>query len=193
MKKMVFALALIALAFGGSAFAQMGWQDNIGVYFDAEGTQLSATDELTGPRALYIVLDNLSNGVVDGFECKLVCTGSMSLMDDVFVFPVQTIEVARFENEILAAYSEPQIPAGGKLLAGTIYVNVLDAGMPGALYLEPLRQPSIEGAPCYAADGVDYALRNSTEPGAPVLVLNYPEEPVATETTSFDNLKSLFR
>ncbi len=72
-------------------------------------------------------------------------------------------------------------------------IIVTDPTIPGTMFLNPVYFPSITGAPAYLSNGVVVAAHNSTAPGTPVLVTNSTEEPVATEATSFDNLKSLFR
>jgi len=61
------------------------------------------------------------------------------------------------------------------------------------LFIDPVYFPSVSGAPAFLAGGEVIAANNSTAPGLPVLVTNSTEEPVATDATSFDNLKSLYR
>ena len=196
MKKMVLVFALVALAFGGSAFAQ-GWNsDNIGVYFDTAGTIISNPDA-SGTFAVHMILSNLSKDVLEGFEAKVVADGGLELIDDTWQLNYDGFEVGRFEGEVMVGFTSPVVPVDGMVHVCSFYVTVINPAVPGALYLEPQRFATEtelgEENPVYVSGSVAYPLFNSTEEGLPVLVVNTPDEPVATESTSFDNLKSLYR
>lgn len=193
MKKLVFVFALVAMAIGGSAFAQNAYENNIGVYFDADATMISNNDATPGVKHVYVVLTQLTNATVEGFECKLTATGGMLISYDSKVFPVETINVGTRFGEIIAGFGSPVMAVDGMAVVMELDIIVTDPTMPGEMYLEPVYHPSTPGAPAYLSDGVVVAAHNSTAPGAPVLVTNSTEEPVATEATSFDNLKSLYR
>jgi len=194
MKKLVFAIALVALAVSGSAFAQDEiWQNNMGVYFDAEGTVTMNNDGVPGLMHVYLVLSNLTSPTVDGFECKITSQGGLLVAYDSKTFPLDTIDVGTRYGEIIAGFGQPLPVADGKAVVMEFDIVVTDAAVPGELFIDPLYFPSVPGAPAYLFDGEVIPVHNSTAPGLPVLVTNGTEEPVATESTSFDNLKSLYR
>jgi hypothetical protein len=194
MKKMVFAIALIALAFGGSAFAQVGsWQDNMGIYFDAEGTIAENNDGVPGLLNCFIVLTGVTQPTVDGFECKIVGEGGLLVSYDSVAFPVDAIDVGSRFGEIIVGFGEPLPVEGGKAVVATFDIIVTNPTIPGAVYLSPVYFPSLPGVPAYLAGGELVPARNSTEDGMPVLVTNSAEGVVDTDEMSFDNLKSLYR
>ena len=192
MKNLVFIIALITMV-GGTAFAQGNWEDNIGVYFNADGTVVSNNDGVAGVHHVYMVLTNVTSPTVDGFECKITAEGGMIISYASKVFPLETINVGTRYGEVIAGFGSPLATVNGNAMVMEFDIIITDPGMPGLLYIAPVYFPSIPGAPAYLSAGEIVAAKNSTGPGMPVLVTNIPEEPVATETTSFDNLKSLYR
>nr|MEE4266592.1 hypothetical protein [Candidatus Krumholzibacteria bacterium] len=193
MKKLVFVFALIALVSAGSAFAQTAYQNNIGVYFDEAGTTLINNDGVVGAKDIYVVLTNLTVDTVKGFECKLTAEGGMVMSYASISFPVNTVNVGVRFGEVIAGFAEPVMVENGSVMVMQAQVIVTDVSIPGELYLDPVYFASVEGAPAFLSAGVLIPANNSTAPGEPVLVTNGSEEPVATEGTSFDNLKSLYR
>jgi hypothetical protein len=190
---MVFALALVIMACGGSALAQNINEDNIGVYFDTAGTVMSNNDGLVGVKHVYVVLTNLTQPVVGGFECKITATGGMLISYATKTFPVDVIDVGTRYGETIAGFGQPLPVADGKAVVMEFDIVVTDPSIPGEMFIEPIYYPSMPGATCYLSNGEIFEARNSTAPGEPVLVTNSETEPVATEATSFDNLKSLYR
>lgn len=193
MKKLVFVFALIAMAFGGSVFAQPIHEDNVGIYFDADGTMASINDGIPGLKHVYVVLTNVGHATVEGFEAKITATGGALISYDSMAFPVNAIDVGSRYGEVIAGFGSPLMVEDNKVVVMEFDIIVTDPGMPGMLFIDPVYFPSIDGAPAFLAGGELVEARNSTAPGLPVMVTNSTEEPVATESTSFDNLKSLFR
>jgi hypothetical protein len=193
MKKLVFVFALVAMAFAGSAFAQAEYTNNLGVYFDADGTMASNNDGMPGLKHVYVVMTNLTVDTVEGFECKITATGGMLISYDSMVFPVDAINVGTRFGEVIAGFGAPMMVEDGKVMVMEFDIVVTDPGMPGSLFIDPVYFPSHPGAPAFLSGGEIYEARNSTAPGLPVLVTNSETEPVATDATSFDNLKSLYR
>lgn len=193
MKKLVLVIALALVACGGSVFAQDINQDNIGVYFDADATLLRNNDGVPGLHHVYVVLTNLSHNVIEGFECKITASGGLLVSYDSKTFPVDVIDVGTRYGEIIAGFGQPLPVADGQAVVMELDIIVTDAAIPGLLFLEPVYFASVPGSAAYLSEGEIVATRNSTAPGFPVLVTNSEDEPVATQGTSFDNLKSLFR
>lgn len=195
MKKLVFVVALIALAVGGSAFAQTAFQNNIGVYFDAEGTITTNNDGVAGVKHCYVVLTDLTTPTVDGFECKLTATGGMIIAYATQTFPAElaVINVGTRYGEVIAGFGFPLPVVDGRAMVMEFDIFVTDPGVPGELFLSPTYFSSLPGTAAFLYDHVIYEANNSTAPGLPVLVTNSTEEPVATQATSLDNLKSLYR
>ncbi len=193
MKKLVFVFALVAMAFGGSVFAQAIHDDNVGIYFDADGTMTSNNDGTPGLKHVFVVLTNVGHATVEGFEGKITATGGVLISYDSMTFPVDAIDVGSRYGEVIAGFGSPVMVEDGKVVVMEFDIIVTDPGMPGMLFIDPVYFPSIPGAPAFLGGGELVEARNSTAPGMPVLVTNSADEPVAIESTSFDNLKSLFR
>lgn len=195
MKKLVFVVALIALAVGGSAIAQTAFQNNMGVYFDAEGTIATNNDGIAGVKHVYVVLTQLTTPTVDGFECKLTASGGMVIAYATQTFPegLGTINVGTRYGEVVAGFGFPLPAVDGRAVVMEFDIFVTDPGIPGELFISPTYFPSIPGTAAFLYADNLYVANNSTAPGLPVLVTNSTDEPVATEATSLDNLKSLYR
>ena len=193
MKKLVFVLALVAMAFGGSVFAQEGYENNMGVYFDADGISAINNDGVVGLKHVYVVLTQLTHATVEGFEAKITASGGMLISYDSMTFPVDAIDVGTRFGEVISGFGSPLLVADNKAMVMDFDIIVTDASIPGMLFIDPVYFPSVSGAPAFLAGGEVIAANNSTAPGLPVLVTNSTEEPVATDATSFDNLKSLYR
>jgi hypothetical protein len=193
MKKLVFALVLAVTACGGAALAQDFGVNNIGVYFDAEGTQMSNSDGTPGPRHVYVVLTNLDRTVVNGFECKITASGGMLVSYDSMAFPVDVIDVGTRYGEVIAGFGQPLMVSEGRAVVMEFDIIVTDADIPGLLFIDPIYFSSIPGSTAFLSDGEIVAARNATAAGFPVLVTNSEDEPVGAQATSFDNLKSLYR
>ena len=195
MKKLLVVLSILTIAFAGSAFAQDApWQNNAGVYL-ADGSH--AADAAAGSTLdLHLILSNLTADSVAGFELKLVAFGPLFVMESSVVFPTQVINVGSRPGEYIVGFDVP-MPADGSFEVMTFSAIVTDAAVPAGLLIQSVYFPSLPGVPNFLVDGGTgelIELRQSTG-GAddPVFVVNTQDIPVATESTSFDSLKSLYR
>jgi len=195
MKKLLVVLSILTIAFAGSAFAQDApWQNNVGVYL-ADGSH--NVDVAAGTTLdLHLIISNLSADSVAGFELKLTAYGPLFIIGGTEVYPTQMINVGSRPGEYIVGYDSP-MPANGSFEVMSFSAIVTDAAVPAGLLIDSVYFPSLPGVPNFLVNGGTgelVELRQSTG-GAddPVFVVNTQDVPVATETTSFDNLKSLYR
>jgi len=195
MKKMVLVIALIAMAFSGSAFAQdLIWQNNVGVYFDEGATNFCGTADNGAIVTAYLVLSNMTEDNCKGYEIKLVTEGGFQLVGK--THPVNVVDVGTKPGEQIVGYDVPVPAVNGKVTMATFSFYVSDASVSSFATIERIYFPSIPGVPSYLTDAGDIIeMRQSTGgPYDPVFILNGDcLGPVATEETTFDNLKSLYR
>ncbi len=192
MKQFCFVIALISLTSSGLALGQIsGEQNNIGVYFDAAGTQISNNDGLPGLKHVYVVISGLTRPSVDGFEFKITASGGLLISYDSVAFPVNTIDVGTRFGEIIAGFDHPLLAREGRVLVMEFDIMVTDMAMPGSLFIHPVNYPSLAGAPAYLSGGQIVTALPSAAPGQPVLVTNSSEGPLAAKATSWNKLKNL--
>lgn len=192
MKNLV-ALLLVGLM-ATAAFAGLdSGSDSFGVYFDANGNSNTSTQPVFTPFNVYLLLANPVS-TTDGFECTLTPTGA-----PYFVLSTNlgtgALDVDSSPNGFAVGAASPYpINAGGAMLLATMQMMV-QATTPLQFRIGPATSPSMPGGlPVVTGDGI---LRrcgiSSGSVSAPVAYVNGTEQPVGTETSSFGNLKSLFR
>lgn len=191
MKKLALVLALTLTAFAGSAFAQ--WDDNnVGLYFDMAGTNNCGAVGEGSLVYTYLVFTNLTSPDVKSWEIQLAYNN----VDPVSVVPYNDhILVSPRPGELMVGLATPQLAVGGTYVAARIRLlvdNLLPAGVtPNGVFFHLLdtRVPAyINGA------GDELALRSIAPTGEPFLVINDScTGVVGSETTSFGEVKSLFR
>lgn len=196
MKKIIIALSILTIAFAGTAFAQVDSStDMIGIYL-ADGN-LSATAAAGETLELHMIIENMTADSAAGFELKLVAEGPLFILGASVAYPENAINASTTEGEYVVGFGLPVLSIDNSLEIMSFSVVVADDATVGSLFIKPVYYASIAGAPAYLGD-VDTAqiieMRQSTG-GADdaVFVVNSVVIPVATETTSFDNLKSLYR
>ncbi len=195
MKKMALVTVLVAMAIGGSALAQdLTWQNNVGIYFDTVGTDFCGTATNGEIVNAFLVLTNMTAADAKGYELKLVLEGGFQLVS--LGFPVDVVNVGTKPGEQIVGFAYPVAAEAGTVVLAMYTFYVSDESVSSFATIERIYFPSLPGVPSYLdGDGNIIEMRQSTGgPYDPVFILNGDcFGPVATEETTFDNLKSLYR
>jgi hypothetical protein len=193
MKKLV-TLLLVAL-FASTAFAGIDdGTDSFGVYFDTLGN----VNDLDGqpvfaPFNVYLLLMNPA-GPTNGFECTVTPTGAPHFILGTVLGGTGALDVDASANGFAVGAAADYPVVGGAALLVT-WQFMLQATTPLEFRITKATIPSMPGdLPVVTGNGI---LRRcgvaSGSVTAPVAYVNSPNEPVATELSSFGNVKSLFR
>ncbi len=197
MKKIALVLMITAVL-TGNAFAQLDPDDDgIGVYFDPCACVNCLTLD-AGEHLGYLVITHPTSPMgVLGWECKMWAEGPA------FITSVEllgnAVDVGTRENEYIVGLADPlynpySFPA---IVVAMVNVFITDTTEPINFYIDGVYFPSHEsGQPAYL-DGSDNTiikpLQQSTGgPDFPVATIN-GECAVATESTTIDGIKALYR
>lgn len=166
-------------------------RDSLGAYFDPGGNQVRINRPLFTPTNVYLVLMNPS-GPTDGFECTVSRTGPMSLLlGDTYPNPTIDIDGSSGGYAVGAAYPFPA--NGNAMVLCTMSIMLTAAGAvefrigPGTIPSMPGGLPVVTGNNVLRRCGV-----SSGDVRLPVAIIN-GGSPVATETSTFGAVKSLYR
>lgn len=192
MKKLV-ALLLVSLM-ASVAFAGLDPDpDSFGVYFDVNGnSNVLPTQAAFMPFNVYLLLMNPA-GTTDGFECTVTPTGAPFFALST-TLPAGSLDVDASANGFAVGAAAPfPTNAGGAMLLCT-WSFMLQAQAQLQFFISQATSPSMPGGlPVVTGGGV---LRRcgiaSGSVTAPVASINGGTV-VATEVSSFGNVKSLFR
>jgi hypothetical protein len=193
MKKFV-TLLLVAL-FASTAFAGLDdGADSFGVYFDTLGN----TNDLDGvavftPFNVYLLLMN-PTGPTNGFECTVTPVGAPHFILSTTLGGMGALDVDSSPNGFAVGAASDYPAVGGAMVLVT-WSFMLQSPAQLEYYITKATIPSMPGnLPVVTGNGV---LRrcgiSSGSVLAPVAYVNSPNTPVVTETSSFGNVKSLFR
>lgn len=193
MKKLV-TLALVAL-FASTALAGLDdGPDSFGVYFDTLGNN----NDLDGvmpfsPFNVYLLLMN-PTGPVNGFECTVTPVGAPHFILGTTLGGTGALDVDASANGFAVGAAADYPTVGGAMLLVTWNFMVQSTAQL-EWRITKATIPSMSGdLPVVTGNGV---LRrcgiSSGDVAAPVAFVNSPNAPVATELSSFGNVKSLFR
>jgi hypothetical protein len=201
MKKLALVLALVLTAFAGSAFAQLVWQDNVGLYFNQTTPRLSCgTRTPDVPFNTYLVFTNLTSPTIKSWEIALAFDNV--LLNGMYPLPADhNVMVSPRENEFMVGLDMPYPVVGGVYVAArlNLVIESADPEVPNTapasvtpngvfFHLLPTQVPAyINGA------GDRLELRSVTETHTPFLIINGDCGVVGTEPTTFGEVKSLFR
>jgi len=193
MKKLVLALSILTIAFAGMANAQNVFvDDSIGI-FTADGAN-SATAGLIEPVTLHVLITGMTAPTVSAFEFKLSYDGPLVILPA--TFSDDAINAATREGEFAVGFGTPQPAVDGQVELMTFDVFSTGDGVPCSLFIGPTYFSTLDGVPSYVDNNENAQLvemRPSTGGfDVPVFVLN-GEAPVATESTTLDALKTLYR
>jgi len=201
MKQLVFAITLITIAVGGTAFAQDPYRDNIGMYYDIEGTVMCNDETLEQglyESALHLVMTDVTSNVVAGWEARIIAEGPITLFLPATDGLLHSAINVGSGEEYIVGLGEPQI--GSTILLANFSIYVSGADEPGLIYIDGVFQHSLPNrVPAYV-DGTDpenmieKPLHQSTGGASdPVLYVNGECVPVGVEQSTFGGVKSLFR
>ncbi len=191
MKKLILALSILTIALAGPTFAQNAWMNNIGIYNDAGEFNVNAAAGDIIP--VHVILDHATGNNIKGFELNLIEEGGMILSEA--IIDVDHVDAATRQGEYMVGFGEPHPFVGGAFELMHFNIWVTDETAPAHLYIEHLYFSTLEGAPSYInSDSEVIGMNQSTgAQDSPVFLINSLLTPVATESTTFDGLKSLYR
>jgi hypothetical protein len=197
MKKIALVIFLTSLL-TGNAFAQLDPDDDgIGVYFDPCAC-VNCLDLDQGEHMGYIVITHpTAPAGVGGWEAKVWAEGGGLITGHELIG--NAINAATREHEFIVGLGDPisnpySFPA---VVVAMLNVFIIDTSVPTNFFIDAVYFHSLpESQPAYL-DGADYSniikLQQSTG-GAdyPVATIN-GECAVATDATTFDGVKALYR
>lgn len=192
MKKLALVLALTMAAFAGSASASDWFSDNVGIYLDVEGTNNCATATPFTPFPAYLVLTQLNASDVNAWEMAL----TFSNVTQLSFTPRGTgpVDVGVLPGEHIVGLAGAVVPAGGVVVIADLLLMVQNTN-PGSISIGGTFFHSLDlKVPAYQGTETEIReLHPISAPGTPVFVVNGACGVVGTETSSFGNVKSLFR
>lgn len=208
MKNLVIVLAILLMA--SSAFANIEYKDNVGIYFDPYGDDMCeariATDGGIGTRHVYLVLTQLTNPSVWGFELQIEMDGPLALMN--YTYPAGSGGMNMVTPPSFMVGFADGLPA----ISGTCVVMEFDVAVyslnetlwdtsgDAHLFVREIFFHSLEDpVPAYlTGEGEILPLHQSTG-GAedPVMIFSLDNggcgNVVPADETTWDSLKSLYR
>jgi len=121
MKKLVLATMVAIMAFSGLAAAQ-----DVGVYFDAAGTQMTTQVSEISILHAYCIASGLTNTGVAGFELQLTQTGPLNLYN--FTYPAGSGAInIQTAPTFLVGFSSPLPVVDGNFTLFELDVLVMSA------------------------------------------------------------------
>lgn len=196
MKKLLFALTITALLVSTSAFAQLNWEDNIGIYFDEGATTYCGAAPAVNLYPAYLVLTHVTSNSVAGWEVKITSSGGGQFTS---VTPRgDAINAANRQYEYIIGLGTPLFPVNGTLVIADMQFVISDDTVPFYGYLGPVYYDTLgNDLPAYV-DGDDLNLVKRLVPAVggtdqPQLTANGDCGPVDNEDASFGSVKALFR
>lgn len=192
MKKLV-AILLISLT---ASFAFAGIDDgtdSFGVYFDVNGNTNTFAAPIFTPFNVYLLIMNPA-GTTDGYECTVTPTGAPYFILST-TLPAGALDIDSAANGFAVGAASPLSPNAGGALVACTWQFMVQAPTPLEFRIGPATFPSMPGGlPVVTGNGI---LRrcgiSSGSTSAPVAYVNGTNQPIATEVSSFGNVKSLFR
>lgn len=193
MKKFV-TLLLVAL-FASTAFAGIDdGTDSFGVYFDTLGNNNDLDGQpIFTPFNVYLLLMNPA-GPTNGFECTVTPTGAPYFALSTTLGGTGALDVDSSANGFAVGAASDYPIVGGAIVLVT-WQFMLQATTPLEFRITKATIPSMTGnLPVVTGNGI---LRrcgiSSGSVTVPVASVNSPNEPVATDISSFGSVKGLFR
>ncbi len=201
MKKMVLVLVLATFAISGSAIAQdpdNPFVNNIGVYLNVAATgNCGAIGENT-PFTVYVILTKLTNPEVWGWEAKFTFENILQIGERVFG---DHINAGTREGEYIVGLAMPLMAANRNVIVAEFDLMINDffndVTQPSNVYVDgiyfsllPNDQPAYLEAPGSNGVALWQAIGGAD---SPQLSMNGDCIPVGVESSSWGNLKSLYR
>lgn len=193
MKKLVVLLMVIFVA--TSAFAIVDEDPNsMGFYFDTEADETCVEGATAySTHNMFLVLTNPDFDNLFGFEAGFDVVGEANILSLAFTNP-QALNVGQTDNMIVG-FGSPSVTSPITTVAVLEVLYMSTAGDPLEFFMHGSTPSSIDPAyPVFLlADGVLIQGGMSVVAGDPSAQINAGCTVVATESMSFDNVKSLYR
>lgn len=191
MKKLALVLALTLTALAGSAFATDWSADNVGIYFDEAGSTNCSSAAPFTPIPAYMVLTRLSTPNINAWEIALTYSNVLSL--NFVPRGGNFIDLGINPGEHLVGLAEALVPVNGTVVIADMTLMVQNTN-PASISCNGVFFHSLDAkVPAFqGTDEVIRELRPISPTGSPILTIN-GDCVVATETSSFGEVKSLFR
>ncbi len=210
MKKLVLAITIAIMAFSGVAMANYN-ANNVGVYFDTEGTEVCMGDLSAigiSVHHVYVVLTKLTDtNVVMGFELQLATDGPLAASN--FTFPAGSSALnVQSAPSFMVGFGVPVPVVARKAVVMEFDILVFstnpvnwDVDGNGHVYVKDIFFHSMEAeVPAYINEAGELVeLHQSTgNEYDPVMYFSLWEDGcdgiiVATDDASWDSVKSLYR
>ncbi|MCP4291319.1 MAG: hypothetical protein GY780_05730 [bacterium] len=192
MKKLI--VLMLTLFVATSAFAIVDPDaDMMGLYFDMDAD----IPQITGvapysTEMMYLVITNPTFEELFGFEAGYLMEGPGQVLNTVFANP-QALNVGSADNMIVG-FGSPTLTSDVTLLATISVLYMSATNEPVKFTLRGTNPSSVDPAfpVVLLANGAEIGFGLSASDG-PASGINLVEDVVATQATSFDNLKSLYR
>ena len=208
MKKLVLAIMIAVMGIGGVAMAN-DYVDNIGVYFDPEGTEIcinKISEVGISSYHVYVILTQLTSCGVKGFEFALAFDGPLAAMNWTFPegsgalnFQTPPVFLVGFSDYIFTLDRTVTVLEFDILVYSANPAN-WDENEDAHVFVKHIFFHSLpEELPAYLDDHDNIkALHQSTGTAADAVMIfslnqNGCSKVIATEDTTWDSLKSLYR
>lgn len=206
MKKLFFAvsaLAALSLLAPSTGFAQVTYTpSHLGLY--TEAMEVNAALPQFQQMVVNLVITTPYNGEesrdvawVGGYECGIVLNGS-GLLTTVTWPTATALNVGTADNQIVAFGPNPiQVVDGAAVLANFNFLNTGDG--PLTITLIPAEPTSVPGMMAFLDDegtvngGLLPLMTSAGDFANPVFGFNADPQIVATDASSFDNIKAMYR
>jgi hypothetical protein len=199
MKKLLVLVLTMVMA--SSALAVVDSDANmIGLYFDTTADSPCVTANPYQAVPMYAILTNPSFDLLYGFEFGYTYEGNIFITAKTYVYPEgQFVDVGGSFTNFLCGYTVPYATTEATMLV-TLNVVYADVTMAPVTFHMTHANPSSDVTPedgilpmVLLAGGELMNVGYSTEGGLVAAQINGTCAPVATESMSFDSVKSLYR
>ncbi len=193
---------LMALTLLIPAVGMAQWQNELGIY--TEDMASNTTSGMAATNTVYFVITNPYNvdegrpvEWIHGYECGIEMEGEGIVL--AVRWPVDSINVGTMTNHVVAyGQTDVQVIDQAAVVAEMDIFYIDGAGGPLTLTLKPVVPPSIPGQMAYLdrddpGDGLIPLMTVSGDWNSPVFAINADPEIVATDQSSFDNIKAMYR
>jgi len=198
MRKLVIVCILATFVFGGSALAQdpeNPFVNNIGIYLNVAGTGNCGAIDGNVPFTVYVMLTKLTNPEVWAWEAGFTFENITQISSTVFG---DNVDAGTRDGEYIIGLASPLFAVNRSVIVAEFGLMVVDffndVNQPSNVYINGIYFSLLpNGQPAYleAAGSTGVGLYQAIE--GPQLSMNGDCAPVATEASSWGNLKSLYR
>ncbi len=198
MRKLVIVCLLATFALGGSALAQdpeNPFANNIGIYLNESATGSCGQIDANVPFTVFVILNKLTYGEVWGWEARFTFENILQIGENVFG---DHVNAGTRDGEYIVGLASPLMAMNSSVIVAEFDLMVNDffndVNMPSNVFVDGIYFSLLpNGQPAYleAPGSTGVSLYQAIE--GPQLSMNCDCAPVATEASSWGNLKSLYR